>query len=148
MRVSPVGGLMGSASCASDLLETIRYMSGRHQVDKYIVDNKSDVYYGNLPLRIVWNADSTFEASSAEVSMNDNPFSAASIAQSDHKAQKEREKSNELANALASSVGTALRCFKSLLLPTSMITMFVSAWSRSSFNHRVTLTYVACLAMS
>ena len=27
-------------------------------------------------MRIVWNADSTFEASSAEVSMNDKPFSA------------------------------------------------------------------------
>jgi hypothetical protein len=28
------------------------------------------------PERMVWNAPSTFEASSAEVSMNDNPFSA------------------------------------------------------------------------
>jgi hypothetical protein len=31
---------------------------------------------GNAPVRIVWKADSTFEASSAEVSMNDSPFSA------------------------------------------------------------------------
>ena len=52
------------------------------------------------------------------------------------------------ANAFASSVGTARRCFKSLLFPTSMMTMFESAWSRSSFNHRVTFTYVACLEMS
>jgi len=81
-----------------------------------------------ISVKIVWNAPSTFEASSADVSMNDSPFSVA--------------------NALASSVGTARRCFKSLLLPTSMMTMFESAWSRNSFNHRVTLTYVACLAMS
>ena len=32
-----------------------------------------------------------------------------------------------LANCLASSVGTARRCLKSLLFPTSMITMFESA---------------------
>lgn len=30
----------------------------------------------SVPVRIVWNADSTFEASNAEVSMNDKPFSA------------------------------------------------------------------------
>lgn len=47
-----------------------------------------------------------------------------------------------LANALASSVGTALRCRKSLLLPTSMMTMFASAWSRNSLSHRVTFSYV------
>ena len=55
---------------------------------------------------------------------------------------------NTPANAFASSVGTARRCLRSLLLPTSMMTMFESAWSRSSFSHRVTLTYVACLEMS
>src|SRR4051812_37454834 len=53
-----------------------------------------------------------------------------------------------LANCLASSVGTALRCRKSLLLPTSMMTMLLSAWSRSSFSHRVTFSYVWCLLMS
>jgi hypothetical protein len=53
-----------------------------------------------------------------------------------------------LANCLASSVGTALRCLKSLLFPTSMMTIFESAWSRSSFNHRVTFSYVWCLLMS
>ena len=52
------------------------------------------------------------------------------------------------AKDFASSVGTALRCFKSLLFPTSMMTMFESALSRSSFNHRVTFTYVACFEMS
>lgn len=55
---------------------------------------------------------------------------------------------DELANPLASSVGTALRCLKSLLLPTSMMTMFASAWSRSSFSHLVTFSYVWCLLIS
>ena len=35
-----------------------------------------DEYQTHAPVRMVWKADSTFEASSAEVSMNDNPFSA------------------------------------------------------------------------
>ena len=30
----------------------------------------------DVPVGIVWNADSTFEASNAEVSINDKPFSA------------------------------------------------------------------------
>ena len=75
-----------------------------------------------------WKACSTLEASRAEVSMNDRLFSAA--------------------NAFASSVGTARRCFKSLLLPTSITTMLLSAWSRSSLSQRDTLMYVECLAMS
>lgn len=36
-------------------------------------------------------------------------------------------KENILANCLASSVGTARRCLKSLLFPTSMMTMLESA---------------------
>lgn len=48
--------------------------------------------------------------------------------------------SDVLANCFASSVGTARRCLRSLLFPTSMMTMLESAWSRSSFNHRVTLS--------
>ena len=52
------------------------------------------------------------------------------------------------AKALASSVGTARRWRRSDLLPTSMMTMFWSAWSRSSFSHRSTFSYVKCLAMS
>lgn len=34
----------------------------------------------NLPVRIVWNAPSTFDASNAEVSMNESPFSAVMLA--------------------------------------------------------------------
>lgn len=30
----------------------------------------------NVPVRMVWKADSTFDASSADVSINDRPFSA------------------------------------------------------------------------
>jgi hypothetical protein len=51
-----------------------------------------------------------------------------------------REDRSILANCLASSVGTARRCRRSLLFPTSIITMFASAWSRSSLSHRVTLS--------
>lgn len=40
------------------------------------------------------------------------------------------------AKARASSVGTARRWRRSLLLPTSMMTMLLSAWSRSSFSQR------------
>ena len=52
------------------------------------------------------------------------------------------------ANAFASSVGTARRCLKSDLLPTNMMTILESAWSRSSFNQRTTFSYVMCLEMS
>lgn len=42
--------------------------------------------------------------------------------------QKERKNKNDSpANSFASSVETALKCFKSDLFPTSMITMFESA---------------------
>ena len=50
--------------------------------------------------------------------------------------------------ARASSVGTALRWRRSLLFPTSMMTMLLSAWSLSSFSQRSTFSYVRCLAMS
>ena len=60
-----------------------------------------------LPVKIRWNESSTLLESRAEVSMKDKPFSAA--------------------NCLASSVGTARKCLKSLLLPTNMMTIFVSA---------------------
>ena len=42
----------------------------------------------------------------------------------------------------ASSVGTALRCRKSDLFPTSIITMLLSAWSLSSFSHLSTFSYL------
>ena len=45
-----------------------------------------------------------------------------------------------LAKAFASSVGTARRCLKSLLFPTSMMTILASAWSLSSFSHLVTFS--------
>ncbi|CAA6672959.1 unnamed protein product [Spirodela intermedia] len=49
------------------------------------------------------------------------------------------------AKACESSTGTALRCRRSALLPTSMITMLASVWSLSSFSHRPTLSNVASL---
>ena len=52
------------------------------------------------------------------------------------------------AKARASSVGTALRWRRSLLFPTSMMTMLLSAWSLSSFSQRSTFSYVRCLAIS
>ena len=57
----------------------------------------------------------------------------------------EREKAPEdtayqPAKARASSVGTALRWRRSLLLPTSMMTMLLSAWSLSSFSQRSTFS--------
>ncbi len=82
------------------------------------------------PVRMVWKADSTFEASSADVSMNDNPFSAARTPRRQVETSHGGNTRHSLENAFASSVGTARRCFKSLLFPTSMMTMFESAWSR------------------
>ena len=61
---------------------------------------------------MLWNAVSTLVESSADVSINDKLFCSA--------------------KARASSVGTARRCLRSDLLPTNMITMLASAWSRSS----------------
>jgi len=82
------------------------------------------------PVSMFWNASSTLLASSAEVSMKERWFSA-------------RCSSNQLqqfvarfgipaeglipAKFFASSVGTALRCLRSLLFPTSMMTIFESA---------------------
>lgn len=93
---------------------------------------------GAIPVRMFWKASSTLLASSAEVSMKERLFSPI-----ERKCQRQTMqacKENSLANCLASSVGTARRCLKSLLLPTSIMTMLESAWSRSSFNHRLTLS--------
>ena len=38
-----------------------------------------EVEGNHVPVKILWKAPSTFEASKAEVSMNDNPFSAIQI---------------------------------------------------------------------
>src|SRR6266404_1209824 len=100
-----------------------------------------------MSVRIVWNADSTFDASSADVSINDSPFSAAHH-QKSQLTSLEGGEPNPPAKDFASSVGTARRCLRSLLLPTNMMTIFESAWSRSSLSQRVTLTYVPCFAMS
>lgn len=42
---------------------------------------RAKVFVIDLPDRMVWKADSTFEASSADVSMNDKPFSASFVVQ-------------------------------------------------------------------
>jgi len=99
-----------------------------------------------LPVRMAENASDTLEDSKAEVSMNNNPFWAAE--ESIHTTSSEGVKDNPHAKAAASSVGTALRCFKSLLFPTNMITMLESAWSRSSFNQRPALSNVSLFEMS
>lgn len=57
-----------------------------------------------LPVKMFVNADSTFVDSKADVSINDNVLRSA--------------------YAFASSVGTARKCLKSDLLPTSMMTIF------------------------
>lgn len=90
-------------------------------------------------MRIFWKADSTFDASNAEVSMKDRPFSAAISSARYSQAsvmcfrrggslypprRHNRVVHHSLAKAFASSVGTARRCFKSLLFPTSMMTIF------------------------
>lgn len=72
------------------------------------------------PVRIFWNAASTLVESSAEVSIKLNPFRSA--------------------KDLASSVGTDRRCLKSDLLPTNIITIFWSAWSRNSLSHLSTFS--------
>lgn len=101
------------------------------------------------PVRIFWKASSTLLASRAEVSMNDRLLSPAlPSAHSNVPRSLLTVGYNLLANCFASSVGTALRCLKSLLFPTSIITIFASAWSRSSFNHLCTFSYVWCLLIS
>lgn len=52
------------------------------------------------------------------------------------------------AKARASSDGTVRRLSRSLLLPTSITTMWVSPCSYSSFSQRSALSYVRCLLMS
>jgi hypothetical protein len=82
----------------------------------------------NGPVKMFWNASSTLLASRADVSIKDKWFSPV------HGSINKRslfgvirQDQCILAKDLASSVGTALRCRKSLLFPTSMITMLASA---------------------
>jgi hypothetical protein len=85
----------------------------------------------SLPVSSFWKASSTLLASKAEVSMKLRPFSLATK----RKVQVSFVSQHRLGlhigsliqKSLAVSVATALRCLKSLLFPTSMITMFVSA---------------------
>jgi hypothetical protein len=95
-----------------------------------------------VPVRMFWKASSTLLASRADVSMKERWFSPAGNGQSANGAAQGRLHRNDdiLAKALASSVGTARRWRKSLLFPTSMMTMLASAWSRSSLSHLVTFS--------
>lgn len=115
--------------------------------------------WGQVPVKMFWNASSTLLASRADVSMNERWFSPvhevsawislhALLAPHRTAPHVPGGRADSLANALASSVGTARRCRKSLLLPTNMMTIFASAWSRSSLSHRVTFSYVWCLLIS
>uniref|UniRef100_A0A0A9AFL8 Uncharacterized protein n=1 Tax=Arundo donax TaxID=35708 RepID=A0A0A9AFL8_ARUDO len=70
----------------------------------------------NISVKTVWKALSTLVACSADVSR--------------------KKRFSFSANSLASSVLTALCSSRSLLLPTSIITMFLSAWARSSSSQR------------
>lgn len=104
-----------------------------------------------VPVRIFWNANSTLLASRAEVSINERLLSPTNdlnqhLSHIVHLLHSPRRDS--LANCLASSVGTARKCLKSLLFPTNIMTMFASAWSLNSFNHRCTFSYVWCFEMS
>lgn len=121
---SPSGG---SLICFWD---TIRYISVTEKKQcqcKFSIQIiEINVYI--QPVKIFWNAVSTFVESKADVSIKLSPLRSA--------------------NDLASSVGTARKCLKSLLLPTSIITIFWSAWSRNSLNHRSTFSYVKCFAIS
>lgn len=75
-----------------------------------------------ISVNIRWKACSTFVASRAEVSINESP----SFSQ----------------NAFPSSVWTALKWRRSLLFPTSIMTILLSAWSRNSLSHLSTFSNV------
>ena len=96
-------------------------------------------------VRICENACSTLDASRAEVSMNRRSFCPTG---SKLDVVIHGNTNDALANSSAWSVETALKCLRSLLFPTSMITICESAWSLSSFNHRVTLSNVRGFEMS
>jgi hypothetical protein len=76
-----------------------------------------------------WNANSTLVASRAEVSMKERLFSAeATNAHHQHKfTYSQLFLEYQPAISFASSVVTALKCLKSLLFPTNMITILLSA---------------------
>lgn len=85
-----------------------------------------------MSVKIFWNAESTLVESRAEVSMNERPFSAVKLKVIPWLLPQPTSmgwirKRDVPQKALASSVETALRCLRSHLLPTSVITMFESA---------------------
>lgn len=107
-------------------LEDRGFVFGK-QFGRFLQSKSVDQFYCNeqlidsvSPVSMFWNAVSTFVESSADVSMKLSPLRSA--------------------NVLASSVGTARKCRKSLLLPTNIITMFWSAWSRNSRSHLSTFS--------
>jgi hypothetical protein len=106
-------------------ISTVQCFAGDDAVDfcrKSAVFRKAG-WWGDSPVRMFWKASSTLLASRAEVSMKDRLFSPEHVSVMPNV----YDLLNALANCLASSVGTALRCRKSLLFPTSMMTIFESA---------------------
>jgi hypothetical protein len=98
--LGPGTGLFDSSS---ELLGRMRQMSICCQQATQMIR------MGGSPVRIVWNAPSTF-ASSAEVSMNESPFSSAQGSAPGWVVEKKRIRQiHGPAKALASSVGTARR---------------------------------------
>lgn len=91
-----------------------------------------------IPVKMRVKASSTLVASSAEVSMNDNPSLSQKFCI--HKVVCACGRRHD--DTWASSRGTA-RMGRSLLLPTSMMTMLGSAWSRSSLSQRSTFSNVS-----
>jgi len=125
-----LGGATGSVGGASRLLVDLwrargrsvgRSVSNKHQSSRRgrrRQHNTVRVDRSSAPVRMFWKASSTFVASRALVSMNESAFFSA--------------------YSLAASVGTSLKWRRSLLLPTSMMTMLGAAFSRNSVNHRST----------
>ena len=101
-----------------------------------------------VPVRMFWKASSTLLASKADVSIKERLFSPGRTTVSSSSMFPRHAMHYVLANCLASSVGTARRCLKSLLFPTNMMTMLESAWSRSSFSHRSTFSKVTAHTMT
>lgn len=122
-------------------------------------DFKIKILCAFLPVKMFLNASSTFVESNADVSINESVFFSNTRRDVRHLRYAQNHTERTLfgiivsrcdlpANARASSVGTALRCRRSLLFPTSIMTMLLSAWSLSSFNQRSTFSYVRCFAIS
>ena len=86
------------------------------------------------------NAFSTFVASRADVSINMRPVNDACTVQFLSCVSGRRVLPSFPANCLATSVLFTCKCERSHLFPTSMMTIFASAWSRNSVSHFSTLS--------